>query len=142
MKFMDWKKCEKEFVRKVDFDKDRFDSIIEMALDRLSLVKSLKVSDKNVSFIIENYYEVIKELLVAYFLKDCLKSKNHQCLISYFYKKNSDLENECLLISQMCFFRNRLNYYGDRVPFHFYREKKKEFERIIKIILEKLKDEK
>ena len=139
MSFMDWKECEKSFVRKVVLDKERFNSIIELALDRLKLVKSLKVTNQTFSFIIENYYEVVKELLVAYMLKDGFRAKNHQCLISYFYKKNSSLEKECLLISQMSFFRNRLNYYREKIPFDFYEKNRTNFEKTIKVILEKLK---
>ena len=95
-----------------------------------------EIKSENVSFVVEDYYEVIKELLVAYLLKNGLKSGNHQCLISYFYKENPDYEKEACLISQMSFFRNRLNYYGEDVPMEFYEKNKDEFERLIKLILE------
>jgi len=137
MNLIDWKICNRDFVRKVEVDNERIGSIVEMASQRLEIVKSLK----NVSFIVENYYEVIKELLVAYLLKNGLRSKNHQCLISYFYKENPDYEKEAYLISQMSFFRNRLGYYGEMVPQEFYEENKDEFERIIELILELVKDE-
>ncbi len=138
---IEWGLCEREFVRIVSRDEKRVESIIARALERLKLFDQIKVSDKNVSFVVENYYEVIKELLVAYLLRDGLKSSNHQCLISYFYKKNQEYEKQVLLISQMSFFRNRLNYYGESIPQGFYDNNKEEFNKITKLILKILKKE-
>src|SRR3989344_5506609 len=106
---MDWKECEMNFIKKVSIDDERINSIIKRAFQRLKRAKDTKINLENVSFVVEDYYEVIKELLVAYLLKNGLKSKNHQCLISFFYKKNPNFEKESHLISQMSFFRNRLN---------------------------------
>ena len=64
-----------------------------------------------------------------------LEQKNHQCLISYFYKNHSNYEREAFLISQMSFFRNRLDYYGEDIPMEFYTKNKEEFEKIIAILL-------
>lgn len=90
------------------------------------------------SLIFEDYYEVLKELLVAYMLKGGMRSANHQCLINYFYKENPNYETEAFLISQMSFFRNRLNYYGESVPSEFYNKNNEEFEKIINILLKLL----
>jgi len=137
---MNWKECEEKFIRNVEIDKERIASIIEMATQRLDLTRSIKPDKSKISFIVEGYYEVIKELLVAYMLKNGLRSKNHQCMITYFYINNSDLEYETNLISQLSYFRNRLGYYGERIPFSFYEKNKKEFEIIIKIILKLLNE--
>ncbi len=132
---MNWKECKKKLIRKVEIDKERIKSLVKKAMQRLNRVKETKIKKENVSFVVEDYYEIIKELLVAYLLKNGLKSKNHQCLIAYFYKQNPDYEKEAYLISQMSFFRNRLCYYGEDIPMNFYEKNKKEFEKIIKIIL-------
>lgn len=131
MRLMDWKKCEEEFVREVEEDSPRIKSIIKQAEMRLEMTKEIKLSAESVSFLVENYYEVIKELLVAYLLKKGLRSRNHQCLFSYFYKNNPDYETEVMMISQMSYFRNRLCYYGESVPMSFYEKNK---ENILKII--------
>ena len=133
---MNWKGCERGFIRNVEIDNERIKSIVKKALQRLDRAKSTQITLENISFVVEDYYEVIKELLVAYLLKNGLKSKNHQCLISYFYKKNPDYEKEAYLISQMSFFRNRLSYYGEDIPMEFYKDNKDEFEIIIKLILD------
>jgi uncharacterized protein (UPF0332 family) len=135
---MNWGDCEKNFIRGVEVDKERIESIIKKAVQRLDRARKTKVESNNVSFVVEDYYEVIKELLVAYLLKNSLRSKNHQCLISYFYKKNPDYEKEAYLISQMSFFRNRLEYYGEDTPMAFFEQHKEEFEDIIKLILKLL----
>jgi uncharacterized protein (UPF0332 family) len=132
---INWDLCEKQFIRKVDFDKERINSIKKKALQRLERARKTKTNLENVSFVVEDYYEVIKELLIAYLLINGLRSKNHQCLISYFYRKNPNYEKEAFLISQMSFFRNRLGYYGEDIPMEFYQKNKQEFESIISIIL-------
>lgn len=132
---MGWGECEREFIRKVHVDKERISSIVVKAMQRLKRARMTKASAENISFIVEDYYEVIKELLIAYLLRDGLRSKNHQCLISYFYRKNPSLEREAYLISQMSYFRNRLGYYGEDVPAEFYEENKRSFEEIISLLL-------
>ena len=131
---MDWKECKNNFIMEVEIDIARRDSIIEKALIRLKRARDTKLNEENVSFIVEDYYEVIKELLTAYLLNNGLRPKNHQCLISYFYKENSNFEKEAYLIAQMSFFRNRLGYYGESIPLDFYKKNKNDFENIIKII--------
>jgi len=135
---MEWNKCKREFIRKVEVDLERIESLKKTSLLRLNRARTTKVSNENISLIVDDYYEAIKELLVAYLLKNGLKSKNHQCLISYFYKMNPGLEREALLISQMSFFRNRLEYYGEFVPFEFYKNRKEEFEHLVEILLKLL----
>lgn len=133
-----WSVCERNFVKKVSIDFERIGSIRKMAMLRFERLK--KNEDEPVSFLVEDYYEVVKELLVVYLLKNGLRSQNHQCLISYFYYRNPNLEYETDLIQEMSFFRNRLGYYGEEVPREFYEEKKEDFDKIIEILL-KLIDE-
>jgi len=135
MSIMNWDECKKDFIRKVEIDLERIESLIKRANQRLKRAESTKISLDNVSFVVEDYYEIIKELLVAYLLKEGLRAKNHQCLISYFYKNNPNYEREAFLISQMSFFRNRLDYYGEDIPFEFYTENKEEFKKIINLLL-------
>ena len=137
---MDWNKCEREFIRKVEPDKEKAKSIVETSLKRLDFIKVITPNKNNISFIIENYYEIIKELLVAMLLKKGLKSKNHQCLFSYFYKKHPDYEYETNLILKLSFLRNRLNYYGELIDKSFYDKNKDEFIKIIDLLLRMVKD--
>jgi len=139
---MNWNECEKNFIREVEIDTERIESIKKKALKRLERARSPFKDD--VSLAVEDYYEVVKELLIAYLLKFGIRSKNHQCLISFFYKNNPELETEANLIQQMSFYRNRLDYYGEDIPVSFYEKNKKEFESIIELLIKKVevKDEK
>ena len=132
---MNWKVCERDFIKMVEPDRERIDSIKKMAIKRFEKLKRDKFKEDEISFLVEGYYEVIKELLVAYLLKEGMRSKNHQCLITYFYKTHPELENEVDLIGQMSFFRNRLGYYGEKVPEEFYNNRKGDFDKIVKILL-------
>jgi len=131
---MDWKLCESKFIRKVGKDEEKIASILDTAEKRLAFIKSNEVSIENVSFIVEGYYEIVKEMLVAFLLKNGLKSSNHQCLISYFYKEHPDYEFEAKLIFQMSYLRNRLNYYGEKIDMEFYNKNKEEFGKLINLI--------
>ena len=134
---MDWNKCEREFIRRVEPDPERAKSIIAKARQRLKRAQETPINEESVSFVVEDYYEVIKELLVAYLLLAGLRSQNHQCLISYFAKQHSDHDQKTILMAQMSYFRNRLGYYGESIPLSFYEKNKKEFQEII-VFLEKL----
>jgi len=131
---MSWKECEREFIKEVEIDKERIKSLIEKSMQRKKIIESIKISEENISFVVEGYYEIIKELLVAYLLKNGLRSKNHQCLITYFYINNKDYEFEANLISQMSYLRNRLDYYGESIPLIFYNKNKDNIKQIIKIL--------
>ena len=132
MNVMNWEECENKFIRKVEVDKERINSIKEKVEQRLDIVNKIETKDETISFIIEGYYEAIKELLVAYLMLNGLRSKNHQCLISYFQKNNPELEHYTMIISKMSYYRNRLNYYGESVPKTFFEENKDVIKEIIK----------
>ncbi len=137
LRFMEWSACEKRFMRRVEIDKERINSIRKLALQRLAFAKSVKADSDNVSFLVENYYEIIKELLVGLLLKSGLKSDNHQCLITYFYENYPKYEYEANLILRMSYLRNRLNYYGEAIDLEFYEKHKEEFLSVI-VILESM----
>ncbi len=137
---MPWRECEKGFIRKTQIDLPRIKSILETIARRLKRARATELNSESISFIVEDYYEVVKELLIVYILKDGLKSQNHQCLISYFYKKNPNLEKEAYLIAQMSFFRNRLTYYGEQIPMEFYKKNKEEFEKLIHLLEKMVKE--
>jgi len=130
LNFINWKECEKTFIKKVSLDKNRINSLL--ASSKKDLDKARTETDD--SYAIERYYESIKKALTVLLLKNGLKSNNHQCLISYLYKNNPNKENECRIILELAYLRNRLSYYGENVPNGFLKENKKDIENIIKWI--------
>ena|SRR3989338_9111087 len=133
---MDWSKCLNEFIMDVELDNDKIESLKDTAKARIRFISSIKISEDNVSFIVENYYEVIKELLTAILLKSKMKSSNHQCLISFFYNQYKEYEEESNIILQMSYLRNRLTYYGELIPYKYYERYKLEFKHIIQLLLD------
>ena len=134
LQFMRWDECERKFIRRIEIDKERIKSIATLALKRLEFIKAINVTNDNISFVVESYYEIIKELLVALFLKTGLKSDNHQCLITYFYRNYPKYEHEANLILRMSYLRNRLNYYGESIDLGFYEKYKEDFISIIEAL--------
>ena len=137
---MPWSVCKRSFVRIIKRDDNEVASIIKGAMLRKKRADEDFEKNKYVSFIMEDYYEIIKELLVAYMLKDGLRSKNHQCMISYFLMKNPNCDIEARLVGQMFFYKNKLNYYGKSVPKVFVLDNYNNFNKIIKLILSLIKE--
>ena len=131
---MEWMECERDFIRQTEKDQEKIKSILKMTTKRHTFIKSVEVNENNISFIVENYYEIIKELLVALLLKQGLKSKNHQCLITYFHNHYPQYEGESYIILRMNYVRNRLNYYGEEISRDFYEHNKHNFEKITAIL--------
>jgi len=136
---MSWEECNNSYIRRVSIDNDKISSVITMARLRWEFLKSLNVTPKNVSFVFEGYYEVIKELLLALMLKKGMRSKNHQCLFTFFAREYTMYEAEVNVISQMNYLRNRLDYYGEPVNLVYFEENYKSFEEIIELLLTLLK---
>lgn len=131
---MPFRECEEEFLRKVSSDREKVKAIAEAAEKRYKFVESIKPTANNISFILENHYEIIKELLIALLLKDGLRSKNHQCLFSYFYKRYPQYEYELNLILRLSFLRNRLEYYGELIDKSFYDTHLQDLTKIVDLI--------
>lgn len=138
--FMSWSECEKSFVRKIQVDSSKIKSLHKASNSRELFLKSLTVTKDNVSFIVEGYYEVIKELLTALLLSKGLKSKNHQCLITYFYKNYPSYENLANFILGLNSVRNKLNYYGRLIEYSYYEDNFEKINKTIKTLKELLSD--
>jgi len=136
---IEWDKCAKHFIREAEMDEFRIKSMVERALQREKLTDNITENETNISFIAEGYYEVIKELLVAYMLNNCFRARNHQCLIAFFHKNNPEQENITFLIERLLYFRNRLNYYGESIPAMFFEKNKADIKAAIKLIKKLIK---
>ena len=52
---MDWNYCEKNFIRKIEIDLERVESIIDKAKKRLKRCKDTEVNEEMISFIEEGH---------------------------------------------------------------------------------------
>ena len=116
----------------VSKDVKRANSLKEMALDRLKDVKNIQKPYK----IIEEDYEIIKELITALMYADGFKTLSHKSLILYLqnkYKKEFS-EKELILIDKLRVLRNDIMYYGKKVDSSFLTNNKEG----VKLVIDKL----
>jgi len=107
----------------------RAKSLIEMARERFSDI------DKNLKTykIIEEYYEIIKELITAIMYSNGFKTLSHKMLIVYLERTSKDFDkSEIILIDELRRLRNDIVYYGQKIEKEFLINNKKEVTFIIK----------
>ena len=131
---MDWDICLNEHIKKVEPDTEKVESIRKMCSVRLRVAQNVVIDDETASVVAEDYYEIIKELLVALLLKNGLKSDNHECLISFFKNMFPKYKYEAQTIHQLKNVRNRVSYDGIFVKKEYIISNKLEFEHIIEIL--------
>lgn len=135
---MDFKVCMKRHLRRVVCDESKVNSLVKIADARLKAIRQIKKDEETASIIVEGYYEIIKELLVALLLKHGFKSENHECLISFFKNNYPDYEYEVTIIHNLKNIRNRINYDGLFVKPHYLEDNELEFIHIISTIKDKI----
>ena len=124
---------------KISKDKDRAEDLFEMAKERLEILKIIP-KDKDYK-IIEEYYEIIKELLTALMYMDGYKTLSHVKLIEYFSSNYNQLnEKEIKLIDTLRKFRIGIVYYGKKISKDFLVNHEISIKWIIKILLDLVKN--
>lgn len=109
----------------------RAKALKEMAEERLMDIKNEKKPYK----IIEEYYEIIKELITALMYSDGLKTLSHKALIYYLEKNYKEFtKQEIILANDLRKLRNDIIYYGKNVSEDFLIN----YEYQIKLIIKKL----
>src|SRR3989338_2241795 len=131
---IDWNECMRKYVKKVEADAEKVRSLLKMTQIRERTIPMIKRDKETISVLTENYYEIIKELLVGLMLLHGMKSDNHECLISFFKKNYSEYEYESNLIYQLKTVRNRIDYEGFLVPPQYLGNNELEFKHIIKLL--------
>ena len=128
---MHWEVCLREHIKRVEPDMDKVISMQRMCNVRLRVTKDITLDEETASIIATDYYEVIKELLVALLLRNGLKSENHECLIAFFKHTFPQYEYESSVIHGLKEVRNRVSYDGIFVKKDYIVANRLEFEHII-----------
>jgi len=135
-----WRECLKHKVKKIKPDRERAVSLQKLAAKRQKSIERRRNTEEP-EFLIEDYYEVIKELITAILAVKGYKSYSHECLISYLEEKQSEIEaSELKMIDQLRQTRNDLLYRGTPVAKGLLKRREKEIRKVIeklKTILEK-----
>lgn len=117
---------------KISKDEKRANALIEMARDRY----------KNMSFkepyrIIEEYYEIIKELITSFMYKQGFKTLSHKALVDFSSENIKNLsQSEISLIDELRVKRNNIVYYGEKISLEFLKAREESIKKIIKKLFE------
>jgi len=99
---------------KISRDKDRAKDLLIIAKERLEIIEILP-RDKTYK-ILEEYYEIILELLTAVMYSDGFKTLSHKTALDYCIKNYKTLdENESGIIDTLRKFRHGIVYYGKKI---------------------------
>ena len=113
---MDINECEeKGFIREITPNTNQILSLKEMAQIKHEEVLNQKLTERNISVYFSLYYDVIRELLEAYCLKEGFKILNHDCLGEKMKELNSEFD--FITFDRIRFLRNGVNYYGKQIPY-------------------------
>jgi hypothetical protein len=122
-----------EEIFKITKDERRAKALREMAQDRFSNMSNFKEPYR----IIEEYYEIIKELLTASMYLQGFKTLSHKSLIEFSIKNIKSLSNkEFSLIDELRIKRNNIVYYGEQITLEFLKSREKEIKEIIKKLIQ------
>jgi hypothetical protein len=104
------------------------ESLIAMAKERFEDINKESKTYK----IVEEYYEIIKELITALMYLNGFKTLSHKMLVVYLKDNYKELnESEIILIDELRKLRNNILYYGQKVEKEFLTNHEKD---IIKVI--------
>jgi len=117
---------------KISKDERRSVALKEMASDRYKTIKELKEPYR----IIEEYYEIIKELLTSFMYLQGFKTLSHKVLVDFAGKNIKELSSaEIQLIDELRIKRNNIVYYGEKVNLEFLQSRENAIRKIIDKLL-------
>lgn len=131
---------DEEKIFRISINPARAKALKEMAIERFADIKKEKKPYK----VLEQYYEVIKELITALMYVDGFKTLSHKTRVFYLEKdyNTSFTKEEFILIDEVRRLRNDILYYGRRVDGAFLINKEEQLKsiinKLIKIVNEKL----
>ena len=123
-----------EEIFKISKDADRARDLFIMAKERLEMLR-LVPKDKAYK-IVEEYYEIVKELMTAIMYLDGYKTLSHVKVIEYFSLNYRELdESEIKLADTLRKNRIGIVYYGKKISRDFLVNHEKSIETMIKTLL-------
>ena len=118
-------------VFKISKDEKRARALKEMAKDRYEKMSDFKEPYR----IIEEYYEIIKELITSFMYNQGFKTLSHKALVEFASQNIKALSSrEISLIDELRVKRNNIVYYGEKASLEFLKSR----EQAIRITIEKL----
>lgn len=121
-----------EEIFKITIDNRRAKALKEMAIDRFSKMSSLKEPYR----ILEEYYEIIKELLTSFMYLQGFKTLSHKALVEFSARNIKALsDREISLIEELRIKRNNIVYYGEKITLEFLKSRESSIISVIKKLI-------
>ncbi len=131
----------KDEVRKVSKDKEMARAIVKMAGIRRDALKLLEDKVDFTSISVENYYEIIKELITGLMAVEGYKTLSHEVLVVYLSHNHKEFSQaELVLIDELRKLRNEIVYRGFFVEPAFLNRNKAKIDDIIEKLLRLVKN--
>jgi len=121
----------KENVKRKRQDPEEAKALLKMTEKREAYINAIKNTRNFTSLIIEDYYEIIKELITAIMSSDGYKSYSHECLIIFMEKFYNLSKSHLVLIDQLRRIRNDINYRGISVDYSYLERNENSIKEII-----------
>lgn len=138
MKEANWKDCLFNKSAKIQSpDLKRAKSLIEIAEERINLIKEVNI--KNCNFVFEDYYTSILELLQAKAFLDGYNILNHIC-IGFYLRDVLKKQNLFNSFDDLRYKRNSLTYYGNKMDFETCKDAINKCKKLIKELKSLMKD--
>lgn len=117
-------------IKKKTKDESRADNLIKGADERKKVMeKYLPLNDETAVKIIEECYDIIRELLEAKLSREGYKSYNHEAVVSYLTNLGFSKE-ELIFVDKLREIRHGTKYYGKKVRLDYAQNVKKFLDRI------------
>ena len=139
---MRWDDCLDYKVKKVKENPEQAKALYELALKRLESINK-RIKDEYPQFLIESYYETIKELISSLLSIHGYKSYSHECLVSFieeFYPDYLD-EFQIHFLDSMRRLRSDIQYRGRDVADDYLKRNLGTIKEIIKVLKDLVKKE-
>jgi len=120
-------------------DIKRARDLFEIANDRLNNIIKVLPKDKYYK-ILEEYYEIIIELITAVMYSEGYKTLSHVKAIEYGYKKNILTNNQARIVDTLRKIRHGIVYYGRKIGKEFMINNKEEILMIVQILNKSVKE--
>lgn len=128
-----------EEIFRISRDIERARDLAEIANDRLNNIIKVLPKDKHYK-ILEEYYEIIIELITAIMYSEGYKTLSHVKGIEYVYRKNILTNNQAKIADTLRKIRHGIVYYGKKIGEEFLINNKEEILKIIKTLNKNVKE--
>jgi hypothetical protein len=136
---LDWKGCKDLMLAKnISPDPNLITFLIASSADRQKTAKMLPINETTKESIISLMYDSLRELLTALAIKHGYKIYNHECYTQFLKSVIID-EKLAYEFDSVRLLRNRLNYYGKKIPLQDAKNRIDEFDVLISKVKSRIK---